>query len=277
MDILFVIDDSGSMEEEQMNLGANFPRFITKIEEWMNADGNLIDYRIGVTTTGKDIELVINFAGFPGGGAGLPPMVINEMGDNGEMRQECGMTRRWIEREDGTASSTFPCVANVGTSGPGIEMPLLSMEMALVDRMSDGTNTGFLREDALLAIVIVTDEDDCSIRADRVEFNLDIGSPMAADACDADADSLVPLNNFLSTLDGVKGMRGRWAVAVTAGPTSCSSAFGDATAASRLQEFVSLTGDHGVFSSICEGDLTSALDDAFATFELACEEFPPLI
>jgi len=273
MDILFVIDDSGSMEEEQANLASNFPGFITAIEGWMNDDGAAIDYRIGVTTTGRDVTTVISFgASFP-----LPPMMISETGDNGQLRQECGMTRRWMERSDGDVATTFPCVAMVGTSGPGVEMPLLATEMALVDRVSDGVNTGFIREDALLAIVVITDEDDCSRRDDPIMITLDVMMPGVADVCDSSSPTIEPLTRFLDVLDGIKGSRGRWAVAVTAGETSCTSAFGDATAAPRLQEFVRLAGPNAVFSSICEGNLVSALDDAFNTFEIACEEFPPLI
>lgn len=187
------------------------------------------------------------------------------------------MTRRWMERSDGDVGTTFPCVAMVGTSGPGVEMPLLATEMALVDRVGDGTNTGFIREDALLALVIITDEDDCSRRDNPIMVTLDVMMPGVADVCDSASPNVEPLTRFIDVLDGVKGSRGRWAAAVTAGETSCTSAFGDATAAPRLQEFVRLAGPNAVFSSICEGNLVSALDDAFNTFELACAEFPPLI
>ena len=45
IDVLFVIDNSGSMQQEQDNLVANFPQFVSVLE----ASG--LDYRIGVTTT----------------------------------------------------------------------------------------------------------------------------------------------------------------------------------------------------------------------------------
>src|SRR4051794_28884306 len=48
IDVLFVIDNSGSMEQEQQNLIANFPQFIHVL------DASGLDYRVAVTTTGRD-------------------------------------------------------------------------------------------------------------------------------------------------------------------------------------------------------------------------------
>jgi hypothetical protein len=52
---------------------------------------------------------------------------------------------------------------------------------------------------------------------------------------------------------------------------------GDVTAtdAPRLREFAGLAGKHGAMTSICHGDLTSSLDGVLATFQTACEDFPP--
>ena len=272
MDILFVVDDSGSMGEEQSNLAANFPRFVEVLDAYRTEGGNPLDYRLGVTTTGKDFTTVINIV-LPG----LPPqtMTLMENGPNGELQQSCGMTRKWIEASDPNVGTTFSCVAEVGTGGSSTEMPLLMTEMALTARVADGSNAGFLREDALLAVVMLTDEDDCSREGNMAEISIDASNPAgAADECD---DSLtMPVSRFLGVLDGVKGDRGRWAGAIIAGETDCSSAFGDAVAATRLQRFASEAGDNVVFSSICEGDLSGALDRAVDTFEAACLSFPPL-
>src|SRR4051812_41364819 len=54
MDIVFVVDDSGSMSEEQSNLAQNFPMFASVLQNYVNSDGQHIDFRIAVTTTGKD-------------------------------------------------------------------------------------------------------------------------------------------------------------------------------------------------------------------------------
>lgn len=270
MDILFVIDDSGSMGEEQTNLGQNFPQFINVLDQFMTEDGGLLDYRIGVTTTGRDIDYIIDPSldspiplPIP-----IPPIPMSESGDDGVLRQDCGMTDRWIDRNDGNVASTFSCVANVGTGGPSLEMPLLTTQMALGARISDGTNAGFLRDDSLLAVVILTDEDDCS----RTDNNFTIGN----DQCGTNNPDYLPPSATIEFLDQLTGARGRWATAVIAGPSSCSSSFGDASHAANLQQFVSQTGENAVFSSICDGDLTTALGEAVATFDAACRSLDPI-
>lgn len=258
MDIVFIIDDSASMQEEQDNLTGNFPVFAQVLEEYRTASGQALDFHVAVTTTGRDLRYRLELSPFP----------IEEQGDNGAFRQSCGMSRPWIERNDGNLDTAFPCVARVGTNGPSYEMPLLAMEWALHERVSDGANDGFLREDALLAVIVLTDEDDCS-RSDN-----DFVVPFFGDACDP--ENLVDVSHYVSVLDALKGERGRWATAVIAGPTPCSSSLGEADEAVRLKDFVAQTGENAVFSSICEGDLASALGDAIATFDAACQAFPPV-
>lgn len=121
MDIVFVVDDSGSMAEEQSNLATNFPNFINVIDNYTTSSGDSLDYRVAVTTTGRDVSYSITVPGFPS-------FPFTESGDNGAFRQDCGMTRRWLERGDANISSTFACAAQVGTGGPSLEMPLLSMD-----------------------------------------------------------------------------------------------------------------------------------------------------
>jgi hypothetical protein len=53
----------------------------------------------------------------------------------------------------------FQCISNVGTQGCGFEQPLEAMKLALTPAI----NPGFTRSDAHTAIVILTEEDDCSI------------------------------------------------------------------------------------------------------------------
>lgn len=268
MDILFIIDDSGSMGEEQGNLSQNFPQFIEVLDNYMTANGGGLDYRVAVTTTGRDLDYVIEPEPVPGFPVVFPPIPMSESGDNGVMRQECGMTKRWIDGADGDVANTFSCVANVGTGGPSLEMPLYATQLALGDRIADGTNAGFLRDDALLGVIILTDEDDCS----RDDNNFTIGN----DQCGSGNSDYLPPSDTVAFLDQLTGSRGRWATAVIAGATSCTSSFGDATQASNLQEFVSLTGDNAVFSSICDGDLATPLQEAIATFDSACQSFDPI-
>jgi hypothetical protein len=246
------------MEEEQLNLANNYPLFIEVLE---NYDYDL-DYRVAITSTGMDYTYEMT----------LPPPLSGTIpssqdgGDNGALLQRCDMTRRWIEHTDSTPGETFSCAAQLGNSGPSDEMPLAAIRAAFEDRIADGTNTGFLRPDALLALVILTDENDCSY-----EESVTLG--FAENLCSAQTE---PVQNYVSFLDGLTGARGRWAVAVIAGETDCDSEWGGADEATRLKEMVTLTGDNAVLSSICDADLASALTQALNTFDTACESFPPI-
>lgn len=255
MDIIFVVDDSGSMGEEQSNLATNFPMFAGLLSSYRTMDGEPIDFRVAVTTTGRDLQYTISL-----GGTSLP---MSEQGDDGAFRDSCTVGRRWIEPTDSNMSQVLACRANVGTGGPSYEMPLLMTKWALAERLADGTNAGFLREDALLGVVMLTDEDDAS----TVQNNFTVGATGASPVDFHPAD-------LISFLDTLKGHRSRWAAGVIAGPTDCSSSFGDAAKATRLMEFVTQAnaggGVQASFSSICDGDLTNALQKTLDTFQTAC-------
>jgi hypothetical protein len=251
------------MEQEQSNLAANFPKFVSVLEGFKTKSGAKLDYRLAVTTTGRDVKYTIEVPGFPA----LP---ANEKGDNGAFRntKACGSTKRWIDTSDADGSTRFSCLAKAGTSGPSIEMPLYSLKLALTDRMADGTNKGFLRDDALLAVVVLTDEDDCSREDNDFKYQGD-------GACDSMPEAK-PVADYAKVLDTAAKGPGRWATAVIAGDKKCTSSFGDAAEAKRLKDFVALAGKNGTFSSICDGDLSAGLQKALDTFDAACKTFAPV-
>jgi hypothetical protein len=254
MDLVFVVDDSGSMQEEQSNLATNFPMFASLLSSYVTPNGEKIDYRIAVTTTGKDIMYTVQ-----NGPITLP---MNEDGDNGAFRNNCNMTKRFLEPTDANMQQVLSCRANVGTSGPGFEMPLLMTKWALGERVADNTNAGFLRDDALLGVVILTDEDDASTTQNN--FTVTVTSQPPVDYQPAD---------LVAFLDTLKGHRTRWAAGVIAGETDCSSSFGMAAKATRLQDFVTqanTSSTQASFSSICDGNLTAALQKTLDTFQAAC-------
>ncbi len=257
IDLVFVVDNSGSMNQEQDNLATNFPMFATLLDNYVNDDGDKIDYRVAVTTTSRDLHFTQQL---PGGGS----FVTNETGDNGAFRNNCGLTKRWLEPVDPDMSTTLSCRAKVGTDNPGAaEMPLLMPKYALSERVQDGTNANFLRDDALLAVVTLTDENDSS----TTQNNFTLG-PFDEFPVDFNPEDLV---QFYDTL---KGHRSRWASAMIAGDGACESAFGKADDAVRLKEFVNQANSQGstqaVFSSICAGDLTIGLTQALELFQEAC-------
>ena len=249
MDLLFVVDNSRSMTEEQTNLVANFSNFINVLDQ------SGMDYRVAVTTTARDYTY---YTATPLGN--FPESIT---GESGEMLLKCSMTKRWVDKSDPNPAQTFSCLASVGTMGAGYEMPLGAIRDAFEARMTDGTNVGFRRPDALLGVVILTDENDCSYQQ-SVTFGYN------ETICES---QLEPVASYKEFLDAYAGGPSRWAAAIIAGPGpgTCTSAFGDALEATRLQQFQSLVGANAVFSSICDGDLSLGLRDALQLFQTACD------
>ena len=168
LDILFVIDNSPSMIEEQQSLAANFPRMIDALS---TLDGGLPNLHIGVVTS--DL-------GTTGSRTGAGPSVAGcNSSMEGNLVPVDGAHRFLSDVDSGGGTRTtnytgelrdaFAALANVGDSGCGFEQHLGAMYRALDD---NPVNAGFLRDDANLAIVVLADEDDCSV-ADTAFFNDD--------------------------------------------------------------------------------------------------------
>jgi len=227
MDIVFVIDNSGSMAQEQQNLQANFPKFVDVLNAYKTKSGAQLDYRLAVTSTDTD-------------NGGL----------RGAFATGGGVSRAWLERTDANLNTVFTTRASFGVNGSSLERGLEAIKLSATHT----GNAGFVRKDALYGFVIITDEDEGGVE------NSTRGT----------------VDSYLAHLDNLKEQRARWAAAVIAGEKQCNSAgFGSAAEAVRLKDFISKAGRNGVFSSICEGDLTKGLSAALATFDAACKNFPP--
>ena len=165
LDLLFVIDDSGSMLQEHESLEDRFPELIAHLDE---IAGRLPDLHIGVVSSDVgtgNVDVGDSRCG-PGGGdrgimhgescpaLGGARFITDVVGPRGER----------VRNYTGTLGDAFACAADLGTSGCGFEQHLASMQAAL----SPGVNPGFLREPAALAVIILADEDDCSADVDRL-------------------------------------------------------------------------------------------------------------
>ena len=189
LDLLFVIDNSASMAEEQAWLTDGFGRLIEVLE---SIEGGLPNLHLGVVSTdlgasqyvsscrGAGDDGLLQHA--PTEGCALAPGFL----DDAFIRNVA--TAAGSDREinyQGDLRAVFSCIARLGTGGCGFEQPLEAMRRAL-----DGErNPGFLRPDATLGVVILSDEDDCSA-ADRAMF-------------DPSDDSLGPLDSFRCFEHGV--------------------------------------------------------------------------
>lgn len=178
LDILFVIDDSESMKNEQDALAEKFQLLMQQIESVEHGTPNV---HIGVISTnlGGLNYLGSAIEGCAGDGAG-GLLQNTPRPQDGETEATCtGPTDRYIidvageggqrvTNYQGTLDQAFACVARLGTQGCGLEQQLEAMRRALDGSVAE--NRGFLRPDARLAIVFVTDEDDCSVRSGAEEF-----------------------------------------------------------------------------------------------------------
>jgi hypothetical protein len=128
VDVLFVVDNSCSMGDEQRSLATNFASFIGF------AESQALDYHLAVTTTDLDVE-------------------------NGRFVPLANPTRRVVTPStQPSPSAVFQQNVQLGTGGSGFEFAFLAAERALDPALLAGHNTGFLRRDAVLSLVFVTDE-----------------------------------------------------------------------------------------------------------------------
>jgi len=165
VDVLFVIDNSDSMSDEQTSLRANFDRFIDVLD---NIDGGLPDVHIGVATSDMGSLGVIASGPCAGMGDAGQLHVGAAVIANGDryLSDVAGPTpgTRITNYDQGGAVSlttAFGQIADVGTDGCPFEQHLASMQAAL----EPGANGTFLRPDAHLAVIVLADEDDCSAQA----------------------------------------------------------------------------------------------------------------
>ncbi|MFK7824705.1 MAG: hypothetical protein AB8G05_11140 [Oligoflexales bacterium] len=171
VDILWVIDSSLSMAEEQTYLGANFSSFITAL-----AASNQ-EFQTSVTTT--DICQGIDYLDSSLDQSTLPPLSERACpflfgGDastqlRGSFVGEDG--RKVLQASDLDLASKFSDYTNVGTNGSNFEHGLRATSMA-VEKVLSGENENLMRSDAYLSVVIISDEEDEGIGLNQYDPSL---------------------------------------------------------------------------------------------------------
>lgn len=148
LDVLFVVDNSGSMSSSQASLAANFPSFIN----FFKSKG--YDFKIAVTTTDAFYgdQFILN-------GCSLCTA------EQTRFRSGTNPKTYTIDKDTLSLESVFASNVNVGITGSGDERAFSSFKASL----NSSLNTGFHRSDAYFAVVIVSDEDDFS--HDDINFN----------------------------------------------------------------------------------------------------------
>ncbi len=145
-DILLVVDDSCSMQDKQTALAQNFGSFI------QYAVAANVDYRIGVTTTTETAEDCTPFGCVPN----------SSKGPEGRLVVDSSTQLKWVTPNTPGVANVFGRLVNVGTNGGGYETGLACAVKALTPPTVSSHNAGFLRTDANLAVVVITDASDQS-------------------------------------------------------------------------------------------------------------------
>lgn len=184
LDLLFVVDNSNSMAEEQASLAAELPTLLSALTSGERAFDSI---QLGVVTTDMGVL----------GAYGVPTCGRADFGDDGILRTQgntgmadCQATYPSFLRYDAALGHStsevardLACVAAVGLGGCGFEQQLEAALKALTparatswtapdfvapvffrDALGHASdiNAGFVRDDSVLAVVMVTDEEDCS-------------------------------------------------------------------------------------------------------------------
>jgi hypothetical protein len=168
--------------------------------------------------------------------------------------------------DDDSLAAVFNCVGRVGTDGSGNELPLSATVQALQPELIGvgGCNEGFLRPDAVLVVVIVSDDPPFPGTPDDAWPLIDTSVMHQAivEAKGGDETSVVMI--------GV----------VSWGDTSCvcpwcCPGFGCMAANDNAIELVESFGDQGVLASVCSNDYAPVLAETIETIDATCAGFVP--
>ncbi len=238
VDVLFMVDNSGSMREEQALLRAEIPRMIEVLATGNRDDDPELEFNavrslhIGVITSDMG-------AGSPPSATDVPTCRPGFGGDgimvNSASADGCDSSfpSRVFTFERGDDADMFGaeigCVADLGTGGCGFEQQLEAVLKALspaepTDFVAagyvaptfvggttghggpGGANEGFLRRDSALAIVVLTDEEDCSVPSYDLFYSTFPGGGPPNLRCNRNPGSLYNPQRYI---DGLAQLRER--------------------------------------------------------------------
>jgi hypothetical protein len=173
VDLLVMVDNSNSMAQEQANLTQNFEILISSLTSPSDDNGDGQPDHPPVT----DLHIGVVSSDMGTGGFAVQTCRDAIDGDDGILRNTpsgavAGCDESYppyLSFEEGddptVVNGDFSCIATLGTGGCGFEQQLKAVEKALTVH-AGGANGDFVRENSLLAVLMVTDEEDCSVRED---------------------------------------------------------------------------------------------------------------
>lgn len=262
VDLLFVIDNSGSMADEQINLVNSFPDFVSEMQtKLMNTDS----YHVGVVSSDSNV--------YNGAGCNIFGGLINQTGGAGSSNAVCGPYaggKNWMSEADDLGAK-FACAGQVGTGGDGNEQPMYAMLQAVQPQNNapGACNDGFIREDALLVVIHITDEeDDHEVQA--CQQLPQSGSPGE------------PGNWYQGLVAAKGGVETNIVVLSLIGPVNpacpaldkCNGGITGAELSPRIVQFTEMF-TNGFVGQICAPSYKQFFSDAIGLIDDACENFMP--
>lgn len=268
VDFLFVVDSSPSMQDEQDNLLVSFPGFISAIEDALMVD----DFHL----------MVIDASQTLGGGC---DGTLGAGRTSSAAGQDCGLTggNRYATQEQPDLVDAFTCMASRGADGDPNEQTMNSLMASIGPLNGAGEcNESFLRDDAILVITIITDEEDSPGDAGQ-------GADGACHPADDDENSNGEPGAWKQAVLDVKaGNEQAMVVLALTGDCDvggdCEGIYIDmfnpaapitgAEPAPRVREFAT-SFSYGSVGPICADDFAPFFADAVSVIESACDDFEP--
>jgi hypothetical protein len=185
--------------------------------------------------------------------------------------RDCQFTsgRRYIDVTEPDLGTAFDCAARVGTNSSLGEKPMEAMVEAIAGTGPVATcNEGFLRDNAVLVVTLITDEDD-----------------NGPNASDLEGDSKGSPPDWFAALVAAKG--GNEKAIVALGLIGDSDQLGGicqpldqftfegAEPAPRIRQFVEMFGSRGKVGSVCASNYDDFFMQTIETIGIACDEFVP--
>lgn len=166
VDVLWVVDSSGSMAWAQNQLKSKFQSFAQRLKE------TRIDFQVGVTSL--DVCQVDSTTGYAIPDALCPSAAYISEGVKtggkivGPLRgtlQTDPVSKRTILRDTADFIEAFQRTAMLGTKGSAMEHGLWAAKLAVEKSLQKtAENQGFIRADAALSVVVLSDEEDDSVQ-----------------------------------------------------------------------------------------------------------------
>jgi hypothetical protein len=268
VDILWVVDNSGSMQTSQANLATSFSSFINQFQTLG------IDYHMAVTTTSAYM------AGSYFNNAQNSYMPNNaKFMDGSTDSYGLGHTGIFVMNPQNTTAAIFQKNIMVGIPNPasqstGDERAFSSFVQALIDPTN--VASGFRRSDAFLSIIILSDEDDFSGNASQCDhFDSRCATHYVGDKnYNAGAPYLQPVSYYTGWLDTYAGGHGNYSVnSIYADSAACILDLNNgANSTSRVigQRYQAIsTATSGIAASLCSNFGTTLASISKSVLELA--------